>query len=408
MMSMQTPTEIQSLAPGPRASDPVPRQHRSRRGWLVGIVALLLFAGLFVSGVVQRIRSSASLRAATADMAVPSVSVVTPQHSAPSQDIVLPGNVQPYVTAPIYSRTNGYLQSWYFDIGAHVKKGQLLAVIASPEIDQQLGQSRSNLETAQANLKLAEITRDRYLDLLKTHAVSQQDADNAVGTYNANKAIVDANQANVKQLEALHSFEKIYAPFDGIITARNTDVGALIDSGSAGGAKTDMFHLSQTDRLRVYVNVPEEYSQATTAGLTADLTLAEFPDRQFTGKLVRTSEAINYATRTLTAEVDVHNPTGQLLSGSYAEVHFKLPGQVSTYILPVDTLLFRKEGLRIAVVKDGKAELIPVTPGRDFGDSIEIVSGLRGNESVITSPPDSITDGEKVQITQTASTGGTS
>src|SRR5580700_2467215 len=212
-MSMQTPTEIQSLAPGPRASDPVPRQHRSRRGWLVGIVALLLFAGLFVSGVVQRNRSSASLRAATADMAVPSVSVVTPKHSAPSQEIVLPGNVQPYVTAPIYSRTNGYLQSWYFDIGAHVKKGQLLAVIASPEIDQQLGQSRSNLETAQANLKLAEITRDRYLDLLKTHAVSQQDADNAVGTYNANKAIVDANQANVKQLEALHSFEKIYAPF---------------------------------------------------------------------------------------------------------------------------------------------------------------------------------------------------
>jgi RND family efflux transporter MFP subunit len=403
---MQSQTEKQTVAQAPQPSGHVPPQQPPRRGWLVGMAALLLFAGLFASGVVHRIHTNASLRTETADMAVPSVAVVSPQHSAPSQEIVLPGNVQPYVTAPIYSRTNGYLQSWYFDIGAHVKKGQLLAVIASPEVDQQLGQSRSNLETAQANLRLAEITRNRYLDLLKTHAVSQQDADNAVGTYNANKAIVDANQANVKQLEALQSFEKIYAPFDGIITARNTDIGALIDSGSAGGVKTDMFHLSQVDQLRVYVNVPEEYSQATTAGLTADLTLPEFPDRHFTGKLVRTSEAINYATRTLTAEVDVHNPTGQLLSGSYAEVHFKVPGQVSSYILPVDTLLFRKEGLRVAIVKDGKAELVAVTPGRDFGDSIEIVSGLQGSESVITSPPDSITDGEKVQIAQTTDTGG--
>jgi RND family efflux transporter MFP subunit len=382
-------------------------QDRPRRGWLVGIAVLLVFAGLFLSGILQRIHTTAALRTETANMAIPTVSVVSPKHSAPSQEIVLPGNVQPYVVAPIYARTNGYLRSWYCDIGAHVKKGQLLAVIASPEVDQQLGQSRSNLETAQANLHLAEITKSRYQDLLKTHAVSQQDVDNAVGTYNANKAIVDANQANVKQLQALQSFEKIYAPFDGIITARNTDVGALIDSGSAGGAKTDLFHLSQADTLRVYVNVPEEYSQATTAGLTADLTLTEFPGRTFTGKLVRTSEAINYATRTLTAEVDVHNPTGQLLSGSYAEVHFKVPGPVSTYILSVDTLLFRKEGLRVAIVKDGKAELLPVTPGRDFGDSIEIVSGLQGNESVIVSPPDSITPGEKVQVAQTASAGGT-
>jgi len=405
--SMQSQTEKQDVLQAPQPSKTAPPQHRLRGGWLIGVAILVLFAGVFVSGVIQRMQSSANLRTETAEMAVPTVIVVSPKHSAPSQEIVLPGNVQPYVTAPIYSRTNGYLQAWYFDIGAHVKKGQLLALIASPEIDQQLGQSQSNLETAKANLRLAEITKDRYLDLLKTHAVSQQDADNAVGTYNANKAIVDASQANVKQLEALQSFEKIYAPFDGIITARNTDVGALIDSGSAGGVKTDMFHLSQVDRLRVYVNVPEEYSQATTAGLKADLTLAEFPGRQFTGTLVRTSEAINYATRTLTAEVDVHNPTGQLLSGSYAEVHFKVPGQVSTYILPVDTLLFRKEGLSVAVVKEGKAELIPVTPGRDFGDSIEVISGLRGDEAVITSPPDSITDGEKVQIAQTAAAGGT-
>jgi RND family efflux transporter MFP subunit len=379
---------------------------RSRRGWLIALAIFLAFAALLVSGILQRLHTSAALRTETAQMAVPTVSVVSPQRSAPSQEIVLPGNVQPYVTAPIFSRTNGYLQAWYFDIGAHVKKGQLLAVIATPEVDQQLGQSRSNLSTAEANLRLAEITKNRYEDLLKTHAVSQQDVDNAVGTYNANKSIVEADQANVKQLEALQSFERIYAPFDGIITARNTDVGALVDSGSGGGVKTDLFHLSQVDRLRVYVNVPEEYSQATTSGLAAQLTLAEFPGSSFAGKLVRTSEAINYQTRTLLAEVDVTNPTGKLLSGSYAEVHFKVAAKVATYILPTETLLFRKEGLRVTVVKNNKAQLLPVTPGRDFGDTIEIISGLQGNESVIVSPPDSVVNGEKVQIAQPATAGG--
>jgi RND family efflux transporter MFP subunit len=406
---MQSQTIEQISVPGQKPQAPTvgssPR--RSRRGWLVALAIFLAFIALLVSGILQRVHTSAVLRTETADLAVPTVSVVSPQHAAPSQEIVLPGNVQPYVTAPIFSRTNGYLQAWHFDIGAHVKKGQLLAVIATPEVDQQLGQSRSNLSTAEANLRLAEITKNRYEGLLKTRAVSQQDADNAVGTYNANKSIVEADQANVKQLEALQSFEKIYAPFDGIITARNTDVGALVDSGSAGGVKSDLFHLSQVDRLRVYVNVPEEYSQAITSGLTTDLTLAEFPGTMFTGKLVRTSQAINYETRTLLAEVDVTNPTGKLLSGSYAEVHFKMPGQVSTYILPTETLLFRKEGLCVAVVKDNKAQLLPVTAGRDFGNTIEIISGLRGNESVIVSPPDSVVNGERLQIAQTTAAGGT-
>jgi RND family efflux transporter MFP subunit len=403
-MQSQTKEQISTQEPQSR---PVAReQGRPRRGWLTALVMIVVFGGLLVSGILGRMRASAALRTETAEMAVPTISVVSPQRAAPSQEIVLPGNVQPYVTAPIYSRTNGYLQAWYFDIGAHVKKGQLLAVIATPEVDQQLGQSRSNLSTAQANLRLAEITKARYEGLLKTHAVAQQDVDNAVGTYNANKSIVEADQANVKQLEALQSFEKIYAPFDGTITARNTDVGALVDSGSSGGVKTDLFHLSQVDRLRVYVNVPEEYSQATTSGLAAELTLSEFPGTTFTGKLVRTSEAINFETRTLLAEVDVTNPTGKLLSGSYAEVHFKVPGKTSTYILPVDTLLFRKEGLRVAVVKDSKAQLLAVTPGRDFGDTIEIISGLQGNESVIVSPPDSVVNGEKVQIAQATTAGG--
>jgi RND family efflux transporter MFP subunit len=405
--SMPSQTKQQISTQEPQSPPMEGLQRQTGRGWLTALVIMAVFAGLLISGILERMHASAALRTETVDMAVPTISVVSPQRAAPTQEIVLPGNVQPYVTAPIYSRTNGYLQAWYFDIGAQVKKGQLLAVIATPEVDQQLGQSRSNLSTAEANLRLAEITKDRYEGLLKTHAVAQQDVDNAVGTYNANKSIVEADQANVKQLEAMQSFEKIYAPFDGIITARNTDVGALVDSGSGGGVKTDLFHLSQVDRLRVYVNVPEEYSQATTSGLTAELTLAEFPGTTFTGKLVRTSQAINYETRTLLAEVDLTNPTGKLLSGSYAEVHFKVPGKISTYILPVDTLLFRKEGLRVVIVKDSKAQLLAVTPGRDFGDTIEVISGLQGNESVIVSPPDSVVDGEKVQIAQATTAGGT-
>jgi RND family efflux transporter MFP subunit len=378
------------------------RRLRSRRGWIVGGVLFLIFAGLLISGILQREHTTATLKTETADMAVPTVSVVQPKRAAPSQEIVLPGNVQPYITSPIFARTNGYLEHWYFDIGAHVKKGQLLAVISSPEVDQQLEQARSNLATAQANLELASITKTRYEGLKKTNAVSQQDVDNAVGTYNANKAIVDADQAAVQQYSALVSFEKVYAPFGGVITARNTDIGDLINSGSNANVKTDLFHIAQPGVLRVYVNVPQEFSQQTRPGLTADLKLEEFPGRMFKGKLVRTAEAINYATRTLLVEVDVNNPSGELLSGAYAEVHFKVPGEASTYILPVDTLLFRKEGLNVAIVENGKAKLVPVVPGRDFGTSIEIVSGLKGNESVIESPPDSIVTGEQVQIAQQA------
>jgi RND family efflux transporter MFP subunit len=394
-ISMQ---EVQSPASGAAT------QRRSRRGWIIGGAIFLVFAGVLVFGIRERIHTSAAVKAETADLAVPIVSVVAPQRAAPSQEIVLPGNVQPFITSPVFARTNGYLEHWYFDIGAHVKKGQLLAVIASPEVDQQLQQARSNLLTAEANLELASITKDRYQGLKKTNAVSQQDVDNAVGTYNANKAIVEADQAAVQQYSALVSFEKVYAPFDGIITARNTDIGDLINSGSSAVVKTDLFHIAQPGMLRVYVNVPEEYSQQTKPGLTAQLNLAEFPGRTFTGKLVRTAEAINYTTRTLLVEVDVNNPSGELLSGAFAEVHFKVPGQTSTYIVPVDTLLFRKEGLNVAVVENGKAKLMPVVAGHDFGNSIEIVSGLKGNESVIESPPDSIVTGETVHITQPTAT----
>src|SRR5712675_129013 len=370
------------------------------RRWLVAGIAFIVVAALLASGIWSRVKDRSALSAETAQVALTSVSVVSPQRTAPAQEIILPGNVQPYITSPIYSRTNGYLQKWYADIGARVKQGQLLAVIATPEVDQQLDQSLSNLNTAKANLALAEITKNRYEGLLKSHAVSQQDVDNAVGNYNANSAIVQASEANVKQLQALQSFEKIYAPFDGVVTARNTDIGDLINSGSSGSVKTDLFHIAQPGVLRVYVNVPEEYSQGIKSGMTADLALAEFPGRTFQGKLIRTAEAINMTTRTLLIEVDVDNPTGTLLTGSYAEVHLKVPTQASTYLLPVNTLIFRSEGLQVGIVKDGNITLTTVTPGHDFGSQIEVVSGLNANDQVIINPPDSIVTGQKVQIVQ--------
>jgi RND family efflux transporter MFP subunit len=372
----------------------------SRKRWVVLAIAVVAAAALLVSGIWSRVKAGANLRAETAQAALPAVSVVTPKQTAPADEIILPGNVQPFITSPIYSRTNGYLKKWYFDIGAHVKQGQLLAVIETPEVDQQLQQARSNLLTAQANLELASITKTRYQGLLKSNAVSQQDVDNAVGTYNANKAVVEADKAAVEQYSALVSFEKIYAPFDGVITARNTDIGDLINSGSSSNVKTDLFHIAQPGKLRVYVNVPEEYSQGIKSGMTADLNLTEFPGRKFQGKLVRTAEAINLTTRTLLIEIDVDNPTGTLLTGSYAEVHLAVPTQASTLLLPVNALLFRSEGLRVAIVKNGKAVLSPVTPGHDFGNDIQIVSGLKANDQVIVNPPDSIVSGQEVQIVQ--------
>ena len=373
---------------------------RPRKTWLVMTIALIVVATLLGSGIRSRVKARNTLNQETARTAITSVSVVSPQHTAPAEEIILPGNVEPFISSPIYSRTNGYLRKWYVDIGAHVKRGQLLAVVDTPEVDQQLEQSLSNLNTAKANLALAQITKNRYQGLLGKNAVSQQDVDNAVGTYNANAAIVEANQANVRQLQALQSFEKIYAPFDGIVTARNTDIGDLINSGNGGAVKTDLFHIAQPGKLRVYVNVPQEYSQGIKVGMTADLSLAEFPDRKFQGKLVRTAEAINMTTRTLLIEIEVDNVSGTLFTGSYAEVHLKIPTAASTLLLPVNALLFRTEGLRVGVVRDGKIVLTAITPGRDFGNQIEVVSGLKRDDQVIINPPDSIVSGQQVQVVQ--------
>jgi RND family efflux transporter MFP subunit len=396
-MSQQTEEKKEIGGQTIPSNDSGRKLHPYRR-WLVLIIAVVVVAALLVSGIVSRVRARITLKAETAQVALTAVSVVTPKQTAPAEEIILPGNVQPFITSPIYARTNGYLKKWFFDIGAHVKKGQLLALIETPEVDQQLQQARSNLSTAQANLELATITKTRYQGLLKKHAVSQQDADNAVGTYNANKAIVQADQAAVDQYAALVSFEKVYAPFDGVITARNTDIGDLINSGSTANVKTDLFHIAQPGTLRVYVNVPEEYSRGVKGGMTADLALAEFPGRTFQGNLVRTAEAINMTTRTLLVEIDVPNPTNTLLTGSYAEVHLKVPTQSSTFIIPVNTLIFRSEGLRVGVVKDQKVTLTAVTPGHDFGNQIEIVAGLKPEDQIIINPPDSVVTGQQVQI----------
>jgi RND family efflux transporter MFP subunit len=371
--------------------------------WVAGLIVVGIFVAILILGIRSRVGAEATLRTATQQMAVPSVSVVLPKRAAPAQEIILPGNIQPFISSPIYARTDGYLKKWYFDIGAHVKAGQLLAVIETPEVEQQLAQARATLDTAKANLELSRITMDRYQGLLLKHAVAQQDVDNAVGSYYANKAIVEADQASVQRYEALVSFEKVYAPFDGIITARNTDIGDLINSGSNTAARTDLFHISQTGVLRVYVNVPEEYSQGIKPGSTsADIVLAEFPGRRFPGKLVRTADAINVTTRTLLVEVDLPNPKGPLLSGSYAEVHLKIPAQIQTYLLPVNTLLFRTDKLQVGVVKDGKVTITDVTPGHDFGDEIEIVAGLNASDQVVINPQDSLVTGQAVQIVQAA------
>jgi len=373
--------------------------NRSTPWWLI-LIAAITAAGLVIGAILPRIQARANLRRETNEMAVPTVAVVKPKRTAPASELVLPANVQAFVDSPIYARTNGYLRRWYADIGAHVKAGQLLAEIETPEVDQQLMQARADLGTAQANLRLSQITAERYTGLLKTDSVSKQEADNAEGDYAAKKAALESAQANVKRLEELQSFEKIYAPFDGIITARNTDIGALIDSGSSGGTRTELFHIAQPGKLRVYVNVPEAYSQSAKPGLKAALTVPEYPGQRFEGTLVRNADAIDQSTRTLLVEIDVNNPTGRLLSGAYAEVHFHLPTASGSFILPVNALLFRSEGLRVATVNKGHAELKPITIGHDFGSEVEVVAGLDGTESIVVNPPDSLVSGEAVRVIQ--------
>lgn len=373
--------------------------------WLAVALALLTVAYVIYSGIAARAAAADMLVRVTDESATPVVNVVHPVAAAAAQEIVLPGNTQPFIDSPIYARTSGYVKRWNFDIGARVKKGDLLAEIETPEIDQQLQQARANLETAQANQQLAQTTADRWQFLLKSNSVSKQETDQAVSNLAAQKATVDSRQADVNRLEQLQSFEKVTAPFDGVLTARNTDVGALIDAGAAAQSK-ELFHLASIDKLRVFVAIPEVYSSAAQAGATASLTLDEFPGRVFHGTLVRNSNSIDAASRTLMVEVDVDNPNGQLLPGAYVSVHIRLPGKIRSVTVPANTMLFRREGLRVGVVRDGRVELTPVTIGRDYGSTVEIVSGLRPNDSIVVDPPDSLISGTQVRLSSLGSSAG--
>jgi len=379
-----------------RLHESAPRQ--SKHGLLIVVIVLLVIAAVVVAGVVPRRRAQAALQRETHDLAIPNVVVVHPKLGAPEDEVVLPGNIEAFEDSPIYARTNGYLKKWYVDIGAHVKAGQLLAEIETPEVDQQLDQAEADLNTAKANNALSQITATRYQDLLKTDSVSKQDVDNATGDFQAKQAMVASAESNVKRLEELQSFEKIYAPFTGVITARNTDVGHLINSG-AGAPATELFHIASLQKLRVYVSVPQQYSASSKPGLAADLTLMEFPGRRFRGMLVRTANSIDPASRTLLVEVDVDNPTGELLPGAYTEVHLKIPSGAQTLIIPVSALIFRSQGLQVATLPDGShATLKKIVLGHDMGSEVEVVSGLSAQDSVISNPPDSIVDRETVRV----------
>jgi RND family efflux transporter MFP subunit len=340
------------------------------------------------------VRARTTLQLRTDALSAPTVLVARATAGKVAQNVVLPGNIQAYTDSPIYARTSGYLKRWSFDIGAHVKKGQLLAVIESPEIDSQLAQAKADLATAQANSKYAQTQADRYEGLLQENAVSKQDSDNFKAQASSTGNQVHAAAANVRRLGQLTAFENIVAPFDGVVTARNVDVGTLIDAG----AGRELFHLAADDVLRVYVNVPQIYSRGAIPGVTAGLTLSEYPGRTFPGKIVRTSNVIDPASRTLLVELDVDNTKHELFPGSYAQVHLTLAGSRPALVLPVSTLIFRAEGLRVGVVRAGRAVLVPIALGRDDGKTVEVSEGLGPTDEVIQNPPDSLVDGEAVRV----------
>jgi len=362
-------------------------------------VLFLIFLILGIYAVVQRRSEHRVLAEQTEQMTVPFVSVIraTPINGDP--EIELPGNLNAYIESPIYARTNGYLKKWYKDIGSRVKQGDLLAEIDTPEVDQQLAQSRADLATSQANVSLSVITATRYQDLLKTDSVAKQDVDNANGDLAAKKAMVQSAEANVTRLEAMESFKRVYAPFSGVITQRNVDVGTLINAGNGGIATKEMFDLAQIDPMRVFVSVPQSYGPSIREGIQACLTLSEIPGRTFCGRVARTANAIDPSTRTLLTEVDVPNPSGVLLPGAYAEVKFDAKLSGKRISLPINALLFRPEGTMAAVVgPDHRLNLKKITIGRDLGTAVEVLQGIDPDDAIVINPPDSLQQGEQVNI----------
>lgn len=375
----------------------------SRKALTVAAIVLLGAASLAGVGILSRVHEAKVLAERTAEQAAPTVSIAPARAGAPSTDLILPGNVTALTDSPVYARTSGYLTRWHFDLGSHVRKGALLAEIAAPEVDRQLQQGEADLATAQANAKNAQTQAERYSGLLQTNAVARQDADAYGNQAAATAAAVRSAQANVQRLRELQSYEKIYAPFDGVITARTVDTGQLIDAG----AGKELFHMQATESLRVYVSLPQMYSASIKKGESVGLTFAEHQGKTYAGTLTRTAAAMDPASRTLLVEVDVVNRNEELLPGSLAQAHFKLPAPTHTFVVPVAAVLFRKEGLRVVTVdKDSVAHLTPVVIGEDDGTVIQVVSGIGSEDAVIQDPPESIVEGQKVRVVQTESNGG--
>jgi RND family efflux transporter MFP subunit len=372
-----------------------PRKRRLFGVLLFGVLVLVVLGALTLF---QRRSQYQALAKETETLAIPTVAVIHPITEPSEEGLVLPGSMQAYVESPIYARTNGYLKKWYRDIGSRVRAGELLADIDTPEVDQQLAQAKADLETSKANLSLSKITANRYQDLITSESVSKQEVDNAAGDLAAKQATVTSAEANVHRLSELESFKHIYAPFSGVITRRNVDIGTLINAGN-GGSTQLLFSLAQTDPIRVYVNVPESAAPSIRPGLPANIELTQYPGRKFQGKVVRTAEAIDPATRTLLTEVDVPNKTGELLPGGYAQVHLGVQISGERLQVPVNALLFRSEGLRAVVVDENhKLHLQPLTIGRDYGVALEVLQGLRATDWIVLNPADSLEEGQQVNV----------
>ena len=369
------------------------------RGPIIGAAAVLALIGVFVAiGVRSRVHAEESLAASAKQNSVLSVAVTTPKRGAGALEIILPADTQAYIDTPIYSRTNGYLKRWYADIGAHVQQGEVLAEIETPELDQQVEEAQSDLATAKANLQIAQITAARWQRLLAKNAVSRQEADQATSDLSARQSSLASAEANLRRLQQLQGFEKIYAPFDGVITARNVDIGSLIQAGDSNSPRAELFHIAAIDKLRLYVPVPEIYAGVVRNGERVVVTSDAYPNQKFMGTITRNSDAIDIASRTLNVEVDVLNPGHKLLPGQYAFVHLPIPASDNSMTLPANVLLFRAEGLRVGVVRDGRVQLVPIQIGRDYGANVEVISGVTPQDEVILNPSDSLAQGPRVQI----------
>jgi RND family efflux transporter MFP subunit len=367
-----------------------------RAKMLVGVALLVLLIAGAITFLNRRSEANALVKETEA-VAVPNVAVIQAQSESGNDELVLPGNLQAYIESPIFARTNGYLLRWYKDIGSQVQKGELLAAIDTPEVDQELSQARASREQIKAALALAKISADRWTNLRKSDSVSQQEADQQTSGYQQALANLAAADANVRRLEELESFKNVFAPFSGVLTRRNVDPGALINSGAAAGR--ELFDIARVDPLRVYVSVPQAYSPSIKVGIKANVTLQEYPGQKFLGTVVRTADAIDPATRTLNTEVDVPNKNGKLLPGSFGQVHFATGTSVPRITIPVNAMLFRAQGPQVAVVDNsGKVHLQPIVIGRDFGATLEVLGGVDVSDQIVINPSDSLEEGQQVHV----------